>query len=60
MNTVNKSSEIVMIRGTSVPLDETFSMDTPSKKLGWISDFMSKREVPIVVEGVVVMRRPDF
>lgn len=60
MNIVNKSSEIVMIRGTRAPFEETLSMDTPLKKSGWISDFMFKRDVPIAVEGVVVIRRLDF
>ena len=57
---VNKSSDMVMIRGTNVPFDDTFIMGTPSKKWGLMLDLMSSSALPTVVEGVVVVRRPDF
>ena len=57
---MNKSFDIVTIRGTNVPLEETLSIGIPEKKLGWMEDLMPNKDAPTVVDGVVVMRRPDF
>jgi hypothetical protein len=57
---VKRSCEMVRMRGTSVALEEIFRMVSPLRKSGWMLDLMLEREAPTVVEGVVVLRRPEI
>jgi hypothetical protein len=60
MNNVKRSLEIVTMRGTSVPLEDTLITDSPSMNFGLIVDLMRSSAAPTIVDGVVVMSRPDF
>jgi hypothetical protein len=54
---LKRSSDIVNIRGTIVPLEVIFWICNPSNSDDLMDDLMNVRARPTLVDGVVVTRR---